>query len=93
MLQLSPDRRPSAEDALRSPYMRGAQEVCDYSAVRLAKPTQSMFSFETEKYSLLELKAMIREEILDGSDEESSVTYTLEGKLVDPSDSNEEHLR
>lgn len=93
MLQLSPDSRPSAEEALRYRYLTGAQEVCDYSSVQLFRPDQSMFSFETEKYSLAELRAMIMDEIRETGDEESPVTYTLEGKLVDSDETKQEPLR
>ena len=52
-----------------------------------------MFSFETEKYSLAELRAMIMDEIRETGDEESPVTYTLEGKLVNSDETKQEPLR
>ena len=62
-LKLDPSARPSADTALNSAWLHDAQVICDYSRVDIKKPSKQIFDFEKEKYSLAELRAMIKEEI------------------------------
>lgn len=63
LLQLNPEARPSAEEALKFKFLKDAQVMHDYSKVTIPKPTRGMFTFESEKMSLAELRSVVIEEV------------------------------
>lgn len=63
LLELNPDARPTAVDALAFPFLVGAEVLHDYSKNYLTRPSREFFDFEHEKYTALELKAMIELEV------------------------------
>jgi hypothetical protein len=66
LLAVNPKRRPTAAQALASPYMRDAATLCDYSLRYLQRAPENYFAFETTKYSLDELKALVHQEVTLG---------------------------
>jgi len=66
MLKTDPNKRPSAADCLKFPYMADAQTTCDYSkGTTLKRPDRSYFDFENQKYTLAQLCTLIRKEVAE----------------------------
>lgn len=63
LLELCPDNRPTAAEALEFSFLDGAEVLHDYSRSYLSKPSSDFFDFEKEKYTALELKKMIELEV------------------------------
>lgn len=63
LLELCPDNRPTAMQALDFSFLDGAEVLHDYSKTYLMKPTSDYFDFEKEKYTAMELKKMIDQEV------------------------------
>jgi serine/threonine protein kinase len=64
LLDLNPNRRPSATTALEFPYLQDADILCDYSEALMPGPIdEKFFDFERVEYSLEALQAMVREEV------------------------------
>mmetsp|Transcript_9741 Transcript_9741/g.14691 ORF Transcript_9741/g.14691 Transcript_9741/m.14691 type:complete len:610 (-) Transcript_9741:213-2042(-) len=64
LMDLNPNRRPSAAEALEYPYIQDAQVLCEYSEDTMPRRVdEKFFDFEREDYSLEQLQAMVREEV------------------------------
>ena len=63
LLFINPSSRPSAEQALKFPFLEGAELLHDYSKVYLERPTSDFFEFEQTKCSVPELRRMIEHEV------------------------------
>lgn len=63
LLSLNPNKRPSAASALEFDFLKDADVLCDYSKNYLRRPTKEYFDFESEKYSLDELRDLIHLEV------------------------------
>jgi serine/threonine protein kinase len=64
LLDLNPNKRPSATTALEFPYLQDADILCDYSEALMPGPIdEKFFDFERVDYSLEALQNMIREEV------------------------------
>lgn len=70
-LEMSPDKRLSAKNALLSSYLTDAQLMYDYSKEYLSAPPASMFAFEKEELTVQQLKDMIRSDIENHSSVEA----------------------
>lgn len=62
LLQIDPQRRPSAAEALRFEYVIGAEVPITYGNTSLSKPPTGFFDFEQEHYSCEQLKELIKVE-------------------------------
>jgi mitogen-activated protein kinase 1/3 len=63
LLQVNPSLRPSAEEALQSPFMDDVEVLHDYSRTYLRRPAPDFFEFETKRFSVAELKKMVLDEV------------------------------
>ena len=55
--------RPTASQALAFEYLKDAEILCDYDKQYLSRPPSTLFDFESEKYSLEQLKELIVGEV------------------------------
>ena len=63
LLSIDPSIRPSAAQALSFDFLSDAETLCDYDKIYLSRPSNELFDFEQEKYSLDELKRLIISEV------------------------------
>ena len=63
LLAVDPVIRPTAHQALTFDYLKDAEILCDYEKQYLQRPPSTLFDFESEKYSLEQLKELIVGEV------------------------------
>jgi serine/threonine protein kinase len=65
LLSVDPSQRPTAPEALRYSYLQGTEGVLtvNYSKKYLSRPPRELFDFESEKYTLEELRELIDGEV------------------------------
>lgn len=63
LLAVDPVIRPTASQALAFDYLKDAEILCDYEKQYLQRPPSTLFDFESEKYSLEQLKELIVGEV------------------------------
>ena len=63
LLAVDPVIRPTAHQALTFEYLKDAEILCDYDKQYLSRPPSTLFDFESEKYSLEQLKELIIGEV------------------------------
>ena len=63
LLTVNPTKRPSAEQALRHPFLADAEVLHDYSKTYLTRPSPDYFAFENTPFTVPELRKMIHEEV------------------------------
>jgi hypothetical protein len=84
LLAVDPVIRPTATQALEFEYLQDAEVLCDYSKHYLSRPPTELFDFESEKYSLVELRELIVGEVRLAA----SQNQILISKIGTPEDSN-----
>lgn len=60
---MDPVIRPTASQALAFEYLKDAEILCDYEKQYLQRPPSTLFDFESEKYTLEQLKELIVGEV------------------------------
>lgn len=67
LMQMDPNKRPTASAVLKIPYLQDATTTCDYSNVDhcVQKPNPQYFDFENTKFSVDALKQKITEEVFN----------------------------
>ena len=78
-LQVNPNSRPSASEALSYSFFNDAQVLTDYKNIKIEPPNKSLFNFEYENYSLAKLKEMIHDEVKSYIPE----TFVIEGTVIE----------
>lgn len=63
LLAVDPVVRPTASQALAFDYLKDAEILCDYEKQYLQRPPSTLFDFESEKYSLEQLRELIVGEV------------------------------
>jgi hypothetical protein len=63
LLAVDPVIRPTASQALAFDYLKDAEILCDYEKQYLQRPPSTLFDFESEKYTLEQLKELIVGEV------------------------------
>ena len=63
LLAVDPVLRPTASQALAFDYLKDAEILCDYDKQYLQRPPSTLFDFESEKYSLDQLRELIVGEV------------------------------
>lgn len=63
LLTVNPNHRPSAEQALRHPFLADAEVLHDYSKTYLTRPSPDYFAFESKPFTVPELRQMIHDEV------------------------------
>ena len=63
LLTINPHNRPSAAEALQHRFLDGAEILFDYNVQYLHRPDLSYFDFESEQYTVPELRDMIHHEV------------------------------
>lgn len=91
LLTVNPNQRPSAVTSLRHSWLEDAEILHDYTKNYLQRPTPDYFDFEHEKYSVVQLKQMIDNEVFVASASayrNSTPTNTSSASTSSPSASN-----
>jgi len=63
LLSVDPAQRPTAEQALRHPFLADAEVLHDYSKTYLTRPSPEYFEFEHTAFTVPQLRALIEHEV------------------------------
>lgn len=84
LLAVDPVLRPTASQSLAFDYLKDAEILCDYDKQYLQRPPSTLFDFESEKYSLEQLRELIVGEVRLSA----SLNMELRAKLGMEEDNN-----